>query len=59
MSVKLESKEIYGNVLKIIEPDLKILKTMNNVWTLLEREYGLVYELMNELIWELAQFSVR
>ena len=41
-----------------MELDLKNLKTMDEVWTLLEREYGQVHKLTNELVSQLMQFTV-
>ena len=46
------------NVPKMVEPDLKNLKTMIEAWTLLDQEYGQVKELINELIKGLMKFSV-
>ena len=43
---------------KYIEPDLKNLRTIDEVWMILEREYSDVSELTNELIRSLMNFQV-
>ena len=39
-SKALELCEIKASMPKLVEPDLKNLKTMNEVWSVLKREYG-------------------
>ena len=57
-TVKLELREIQSNVPKLVEPDLKNIKTREEVWALLDQEYGQVTELTKDLVSELMKFMV-
>ena len=54
--VELQLREIVKAVPKEIQPDIKNLKTMNEVWDLLAEEYGQTEELVTESISSLTDF---
>ena len=54
--VELQLREIVKAVPKDIQPDIKNLKTMEEVWTVLSNEYGRPSELVSESIHSLTDF---
>ena len=54
--VELQLREIVKAVPKEIQPDIKNLKTMEEVWNVLSREYGRPDELVTECIGSLSNF---
>ena len=56
-SVEYELREIKQNCPAEVEPDLKNLKAMKDVWEFLDRKYGRTMELASELINGLHNFK--
>ena len=56
-SVEYELREIKQNCPAEVEPDLKNLKSMKDVWDFLDRKYGRTMELASELINGLHNFK--
>ena len=54
--VELQLREIVKAVPKDIQPDIKNLKTMEEIWTVLSNEYGRPSELVSESIRSLTDF---
>ena len=54
---EMEIREIHHAVPKSVEPDLKNLKTMEEIWMHLEDEYGDVVELVTKLVNGLVRFQ--
>ena len=55
--VELQLREIVKAVPKEIQPDIKNLKTMEEVWNILSQEYGRPRELVTESIRSLTDFQ--
>ena len=56
-SAEYELREIKQNTPSEVEPDLKNLKTITEVWEILDRKYGRTMELASELISGLQNFK--
>ena len=56
-SAEYELREIKQNTPSEVEPDLKNLKSMKDVWEFLDRKYGRTMELASELISGLHNFK--
>ena len=52
-----ELREIRERVPKEVQPDMKSLKSMDEVWDFLNKEYGLAFELTRELLSSLTNFK--
>ena len=56
-SVEFQIRENKKNVLKIVEPDLKNLCTMKEVWAFLDQEYGQIMEMNSDIVNSLISFT--
>ena len=56
-SIDFQIGEIRRNVPRTVEPDLKNLKSMQEVWAFLDQEYGQIMEVTSEMVDSLAAFT--